>query len=177
MSEQLRRRGLRLAQDAVEELIDRVGQDLRRLMGEIDKLEAFAGGAKATLTADDVAAVLGRGMARPLYRLSDAIAAREPATALAVAQELIEDGEEGPLILGTLHRSLRQLRAAIALRDARVPRDQMAQRLTFRGTWPSRCRRCSRRAAAGPTASSSRRSGRSPGPTASSRPGPTRGWR
>lgn len=133
VSEHLRGRGLRLDHDALEELLDRVGSDLRRLIGEIDKLEAWAAGSKATLTAEDVAAVSGRGMAKPLYRLSDAIAAREPATALAVALELIENGEEGPLILGTVHRSLRQLRAVIALRDARVPRDQMAQRLNLPG--------------------------------------------
>ena len=55
----------------VVELVERVGQDLRRLMGEIDKLEAFAsGGGKATLSADDVAAVMGRGMAQPLYKLA-----------------------------------------------------------------------------------------------------------
>ena len=50
-------------------------QDLRRLLGEVDKLEAFREGQDA-LRAEDVAAVLGRGMARPLYLLSDAIAAR-----------------------------------------------------------------------------------------------------
>ena len=35
-------RSCALREDALEELIERVGQDLRRLMGEIDKLEAFA---------------------------------------------------------------------------------------------------------------------------------------
>ncbi len=64
VAEQLRARGLRLDHDALEELLERVGQDLRRLIGEIDKLEAWAGG-KQTLTAEDVAAVSGRGMARP----------------------------------------------------------------------------------------------------------------
>ncbi len=56
VAEQLRARGLRLDHDALEELLERVGQDLRRLIGEIDKLEAWAGG-KQTLTAEDVAAV------------------------------------------------------------------------------------------------------------------------
>lgn len=132
VAEQLRGRGLRLDHDAVEELVERVGQDLRRLIGEIDKLEAWAG-PERTITAEDVAAVSGRGMAKPLYRLGDAIAGREPASALALVEELIENGEEGPLILGTVHRSLRQLRVVIALRDARVPRDQMAQRLNLPG--------------------------------------------
>jgi DNA polymerase-3 subunit delta len=132
VADQLRGRGLLLDHDALEELLDRVGQDLRRLIGEIDKLEAWAEGPR-TLTAEDVAAVSGRGMARPLYKLGDAIAGREPAAALALALELLENGEEGPLILGTVHRSLRQMRGVLALRDARVPRDQMAARLNLPG--------------------------------------------
>jgi len=43
VEEALRGRGLRFAPDALDELIAEVGQDLRRLMGEVDKLEAFAG--------------------------------------------------------------------------------------------------------------------------------------
>ena len=101
---------------------------LPETVGEIDKLEAWAGGER-TLTAEDVAAVSGRGLARPLYRLGDAIAERDPAAALAFIQELLENGEEGPLILGTLHRSLRQMRALLAMREKRVPRDEMAARL------------------------------------------------
>src|SRR6266545_2971026 len=46
----------------------------------------------------------------------DAIAERDPAAALAFIEELLENGEEGPLILGTLHRSLRQMRALLAMR-------------------------------------------------------------
>ena len=44
VAEQVRRRKLALGDEAFEELLERVGQDLRRLMGELDKLEAFAGG-------------------------------------------------------------------------------------------------------------------------------------
>jgi len=47
--------------------------------------------------------------------------------------ELLENGEEGPLILGTVHRALRQMRGVLALREARVPRDQMAERLNLPG--------------------------------------------
>jgi hypothetical protein len=59
----------------VSELIDRVGGDLRRLMGEADKLEAFAQG--AAISAEDVARVCGRGLGRPLYVLADAFGQRD----------------------------------------------------------------------------------------------------
>jgi DNA polymerase-3 subunit delta len=128
VSDELRRRGLRLEPEAQAELLERVGQDLRRLLGEVDKLEAFREGEK-TLTAEDVAAVLGRGMARPLYLLSDAVAARDGATCLALLEALLDDGEEPLRILGTLHRSLRQVRAVRSLQQGRASREEMVAAL------------------------------------------------
>lgn len=130
VEDRLRQRGLRVAEDGVVELIEHVGQDLRRLMGEMDKLEAFAqGGTKAALNAEDVAAVMGRGMAQPLYKLADALAARRTAGALEVMAGLLEEGEPALRILATLHRSLRQVRGAKALQRRRAPRDEVIRRL------------------------------------------------
>ena len=130
VEENLRRRGLRVTGDGVSTLLDEVGQDLRRLMGEVDKLEAWAAGdKKATLSAEDVLEVLGRGMARPLYLLADALAARDIAGTMERTEELLTGGEEGLRILATAHRSLRQVRAARALRQRRVPRHDMASAL------------------------------------------------
>lgn len=123
---ELRGRGLKLDADAVAILIDEVGQDLRRLMGEVDKLEAW-GGARKALSADDVHAVLGRGLGRPLYLLADAAAARNLGASLEKLEELLDGGEEGLRILVTLHRSLRQVRAAAAMLRARVPRAKIAE--------------------------------------------------
>jgi DNA polymerase-3 subunit delta len=128
VEEELRGRGLRIAPEGVEELIDRVGQDLRRLMGEVDKLEAYGAG-QQSLSADDVAAVLGRGLGRPLYLLADAIAAREARASLELIDELMGEGEEGLRILATLHRSLRQVRGALAMREARAPGNEIGRRL------------------------------------------------
>lgn len=124
---ELRRRGLRLDPQAVQELIDEVGQDLRRLMGEVDKLEAWRGDEKGALSIDDVHAVLGRGMGRPLYLLSDSVAGRDLPGSVERLQELLDAREEPLRILATLHRSLRQVRAARALRERRTPRAEIAQ--------------------------------------------------
>ncbi len=129
VEEDLRRRGLGLTPDAVAELVLEVGQDLRRLIGELDKLEAWGNGRQEPLTAEDVHAVLGRGLGRPLYLLADAAAARDLPGSLEQLEELLDGGEEGLRILATLHRSLRQVRAAGALRAARVPRAEIAARL------------------------------------------------
>ena len=125
---ELRSRGLRFAPDALNELLGEVGQDLRRLMGEVDKLEAFAAGRK-DITADDLGAVLGRGLGQPLYLLSDSFSGRDVAGSLEHVERLLGDGEEGLRILTTLHRSLRQVRGALAMREARASRDEIGAKL------------------------------------------------
>jgi len=129
VEQELRRRGLPLEADALQDLIDEVGQDLRRLMGELDKLEAWRGEGRQALTAVDVHAVLGRGLGRPLYLLADAFAGRDLGRSLASLEELLDGGEEPLRILVTLHRSLRQVRAAAAMARSRVPREEIARAL------------------------------------------------
>ena len=117
VADELRRRGLAMDGDALDELLERVGGNLRRLMGEIDKLLAFAEG-RPRLTAEDVAAVLGRGVARPLYALADALCSRERELALRLLHEALEEGEAPVYVLGALHRSLRTVRAVRGLRGS-----------------------------------------------------------
>jgi len=126
VADELRRRGLEMDEEALDELLARVGQDLRRLMGEIDKLQAFAGG-RSRLAAEDVAAVLGRGLARPLYEMADALAARRWDVTLRLLDEALEEGEAPVYVLGVLHRSLRQMRAVRSMRQASS--GEMASRL------------------------------------------------
>ena len=129
MRDEVRRRRLPLADGALEELIETVGQDLRRLMGELDKLEAFAVGRKEPLSADDVSAVLGRALGQPIYRMSDALGDRKPAVVLGQLEKLLDDGEPALKLLGALHRALRQVRAARAMNEARMPARAIAAKL------------------------------------------------
>jgi DNA polymerase-3 subunit delta len=128
VEQELRHRGLRFAPEALDELVSEVGGDLRRLMGEADKIEAWAGG-RRDISTDDVAAVLGRGLGQPLYLLSDAFAGRDAAATLALVERLLGDGEEGLRLLATLHRSLRQVRLVKALAAERTPHEELAAAL------------------------------------------------
>src|SRR5262249_21642690 len=128
-AEQVRKRRLALREDGFEELFERVGQDTRRLMGELDKLEAFAEGATGPLGADEVASVLGRGLAQPPYRISDAFTAGRGGEVLAMMERVLEEGEPPLKVLATLHYAARRVRAARALRDSRMPREALAGKL------------------------------------------------
>jgi DNA polymerase-3 subunit delta len=130
VAEEIRRRKLPLPGEALAELIEHLGSDLRRLVGELDKLEAFAQG-RPRLTLDDVTEVLGRGLGRPVYRLGDAVMAREAALALELVQEMLDDGSDAPYLLGVLYRAVNQIRATRALKRARVHGAEIAQRLGF----------------------------------------------
>jgi DNA polymerase-3 subunit delta len=128
VEQELRGRGLRFSREALDLLIEEVGQDLRRLMGEVDKLEAWAEGRKE-IGEDDVSSLLGRGLAQPLYLLSDAFAARDAAKTLELLDRLLGDGEAGLRVLVTLHRALRQVRSAVALREAGLGKPQIGAKL------------------------------------------------
>jgi DNA polymerase-3 subunit delta len=124
---QLERHGLKLGQEAMEELLTRIGTDVARLGGELDKLEAYAEGGR--LTAAEVAKVLARGQGQPLYRLSDAFAARKRSDVLGLLERGLDDREEPLKIAAVLQRTLRDIRGARAVREAGLPRREWAGRL------------------------------------------------
>jgi DNA polymerase III subunit delta len=125
--DELRRRKVALSDDATAALIERVGADLRRLMGEIDKLQAYAEGER--LSAEEVALVLGRGFARPLYELSDAFGQRRARATLELLEQALDEGEAPLRILSALHRGLRELRKVRGLALRRTARDKMVAAL------------------------------------------------
>lgn len=124
-----RRQGVVLRDEGLQEIVDRLGQDLRRISGEIEKLAAYAGGAKGPMSAEDVAAVLGRGVAQPVYKLTDAAVERNLPEALRHLEALLEERGAEFFVLSALHRSIRQLRATGALKARRASRDEMVAQL------------------------------------------------
>jgi DNA polymerase-3 subunit delta len=129
IADQVRRRKLPLREDGLEELLERVGQDLRRVMAELDKLGNYAAGRQEPLGADEVAAVLGKGLAQPLYKLSDALAARRTGRVMELLETALDDGEPALKVLSVLHRALRQVRGARALRESRASREEIVSKL------------------------------------------------
>jgi DNA polymerase-3 subunit delta len=129
IGDRVRRRGILLDESGLQELLDRVGADLRRLMGELDKLEAYALGRSTRLNAEEVARVLGRGFASPLYKVADAFCARQTPLVLALVEELLEEGEPPLRILATLHRAWRQIDAARELTRGGGNANDLAARL------------------------------------------------
>ena len=120
VGDEVRRRGLKLSADGIQELIDRTGSDLRRLMGEMEKLEAYADG-KSHSEPTRSPRSLGRGMSRPFYVMADALAAKQVGQDADRARRRARGrGASGSYRSAALHRSLRQMRGARALLAAKA---------------------------------------------------------
>ncbi len=98
----------KLTADAAAALVERVGPQLGLLDQELGKL-AVAIGARKQVTPEDVEAFVGRSRAANVFRILDAIGEGKPGEAFGILGELLEEGEAGLAILGTLTAQLRKL--------------------------------------------------------------------
>jgi DNA polymerase-3 subunit delta len=129
------RRGLLLAPDAAEHLVNRVGNDIQRLLSELEKCSLRAG--DGPVTAHIIDEMVKRTPQDTIFDLTDALGERQGARALATLRELVGSGEAPERVLATFVTHLRKLLQARAFLDAgvsldssthsRLPRELMAQ--------------------------------------------------
>ena len=104
--ERLKRSGCKIEPAAVRLLIGLVGTGLNRLVNEIDKLAAYAGG--GTITSAIVQELVPRAREHTSWELWDAINGRDRKRALKLMERLLDDSDALP-ILGSLASLYRRL--------------------------------------------------------------------
>lgn len=104
----------KLAPDAAELMLERVGSSMGLLDQELGKL-AVAVGAKPEIAADDVDRMVGRSKAADVFRILDAIGDGKPGMALSILEELFSEGEDPMAVMGPLTAQLRKLAAVARL--------------------------------------------------------------
>jgi DNA polymerase III subunit delta len=118
--------GTKLTPEAARLLADEVGENLRLLAGEIDKLSTYAGKG-GQIRVEDVRLLTPASRQTRIFDLTDALARRERSRALTLLHELLAAGES-PLGIVALTayqtRTLLQVKS-LAERGMRVP--QIAQ--------------------------------------------------
>ena len=87
-----RAQGHRIAPEAARTLVESLGDDLRMLAGEIDKLGTYVG-ADAEIRLEDIEALTPISRHAKVFDLTDALARRDTATALRLLHELLANGE------------------------------------------------------------------------------------
>ena len=113
-----RKAGVRLAEDAVQRLIEEIGTDLLLLDQELGKLFLMVKGKKGEVGVEDVLASLGYEQAESVFSLGRLIQLRDGKGAVALARELLDGGEEPLSLLSqvswTISRQLKARRLAEA---------------------------------------------------------------
>ena len=107
------RAGLRLAEDALDLLVDSLGADIARIAVEIEKLALYAGARPVGV--DDIAALVPDARAGNVFALVNALGRRDRTRALEILDTLVREGEYLPLALAFLST---QFRMALAAREA-----------------------------------------------------------
>ena len=110
VAEQARDRKLPLDAEAIRYLASEFGSDLRRQLGELEKISLYAGTQR--LDGQELASLQGRGKAQSIFKFTDAVASRQAAVALKQLGRLLDEGEPALRILALLDRVLGQLLVA-----------------------------------------------------------------
>ena len=125
--EKARSLGKSLTDGAKKRLFELLGQDLRLMMNEVEKLAVFVGEKKGIDEGDVDLATAGQRSFQA-YDLDDALAAADFARGAAILGDLFAEGERSEVILGRLAGFLRDVLAAQAwLREKSRTKDEIFQ--------------------------------------------------
>lgn len=132
VAEQFRQRGARAERDAVAALIQLVGDDLRTLKVEVDKIATWAG--DEPIGEREVEALVPANADVPIYELTEAWSVRDAARALAASETIFEHDPKSrrdvaPRLAGSLASHLGRLRTLKRLAAEGVKPKEAAERL------------------------------------------------
>lgn len=100
--------GVSINPDAAALLANLIGNQLRLLANELDKLATYAGDG-ATITADDVRKLSAHVQEARIFDLTDALAQRNRTQALNILHDLLSDGEPPLKLISTITSQVRSL--------------------------------------------------------------------
>ncbi len=108
ISKRAKNSGAKISQEATTLLANFVGNHLRLLSNEIDKLAAYVGKDK-TINADDVRKLTAQVQEARVFDLTDALAQRNRKQALNILHDLLSDGEPPIKLIYTITTQVRSL--------------------------------------------------------------------
>jgi DNA polymerase-3 subunit delta len=125
-----RERGFSLAPQAARALVARLGSSTERLAVELDRLATWAGEG-GEVGVEQVEEMTTDTSERKGWTLADAIVARDREQAVAVAEELIAQGEAVPALVGSIANRLRGAFEAASALAAGTPAAAIEKRLAI----------------------------------------------
>jgi len=116
ISQRAKKRGAQIDSQAVKELMIYVGNDLRLLDIELEKLAIYVAG-KQPIHAEDVHRLVSYVREESIFRLVDALGERNGPTAIQVLHQLLEDSSEPSYALYVLSMIARQFRLLMQAKE------------------------------------------------------------
>lgn len=120
-------KGGTLSSEAVAMLVDLVGDDLRLLDQEIEKLILYADGRPATT--DDVHVLVSRAIETSIFDLVDCLGQNQAGRALELLRQLLDEGKEPLYVLAMLARQVRILVQVSELRGQGKNESEIVRRM------------------------------------------------
>ena len=119
----LKQLGCSIEPSALGHLIGLVGPRLTRLVNELEKLAAYAGGGPINISA--IEQLVPRAREHTNWELWDAVLDRDRKRAMRLAQRLLSDGSEPVMLVGMLAMLYRRMLAAKELMIRGAPREEV----------------------------------------------------
>ncbi|MEK6755146.1 MAG: DNA polymerase III subunit delta [Bacteroidota bacterium] len=128
IAERARRKGKEVNAEACRLIQAYVGNSLRSLQNEIDKLFIFVGERKQ-VTPDDVSTVVGATKGYTVFELQNAIGRKDTKEAMKILERMLDVGQSPQMIIVMLTRFFNQLWKLSDLRLRRIPESEIAREI------------------------------------------------
>jgi DNA polymerase-3 subunit delta len=129
VQERVRAKGGQISREATNLLVMLVGNDLRLLDQEIEKLLIYADGRQ--VTTQDVQVLVSRARETSIFDLVDCVGRRQTDQALNLLHRLLDDGQAPLYLLSMLARQIRILLQIKDLQTQNVSQKGIARRLSL----------------------------------------------
>lgn len=131
---QASKQGVQFSPDALRLLLQVVGDNLRMLSSEMEKLSLYAG--DAPVQPKDVHELVASARETTIYALIDSVAEQRLANAQHALHQLLRDGWSPPQVLVRLAQQYRQLLLTKALQERKLTGRALMERLGMRSEFP-----------------------------------------
>lgn len=125
-----RMRGISIAPEAVQFVVQVVGTDLQKINNELEKVEIYIKDRK-TISLEDVRKVVGDFREFSPFDLADAIGRRDRQKAFLVLTRLLQEGEEPVGLIGAISWNMRRLLRAKAMESSGMGYEEIKKRLNI----------------------------------------------
>ena len=128
IADRIRLQGREATAEACRLIQAYVGNSLRSLQNELDKLYVFMGERKK-ISLEDIAAVVGATKGFTIFELQNAIGRKDPKDAIKILERMLEAGQSPQMIIVMLTRFFTQLWKLTDLRSQRKQDSEIAREI------------------------------------------------